>query len=158
MEDVRVIAVQHRRSPEGIKAERRSERLQILDEISLLIWREPKLTNPVVLRHDVGERGRATVVEVRRVLPQRTQRSCAVGLVGGARRIRPVDARVRRRVQCPAVVIGARPANVAARARPVKDGASAVSDGCIEASSRRWRRGEAAVSYTHLTLPTTPYV
>src|SRR5688572_8981860 len=121
----------------------RLERLQILNELSLLLGGEIELTNPVVVRHDVGERRRAAVVEVRWVLPQGTQGRSAVGLVGCARRIRAVDANVRRRMQCPAIVIGARPANVATRARPVKDGASTLSDGGIETSSRRWRRRQA---------------
>ena len=97
------------------------------------------------MRHDVGERGRAAVVEVRRVLPQRTQGSCAVGLICGARRVRSVDASVRRRVQCPTVVISAGPANVATRARPVKDGASTLGDGGIEASGRRRRRRQTVL-------------
>jgi hypothetical protein len=37
-------------------------------------------------------------------------------------------------VQCPAIVIGARPPDVAARACPVKDDTSALGDGGIEAS------------------------
>jgi hypothetical protein len=46
-----------------------SERLQILDEISLLLRRETESTNPVVMCHHVRERGRAAVVEIGRVLP-----------------------------------------------------------------------------------------
>ena len=97
------------------------------------------------MRHDVSERGCTAVMEVRRVLPQRTERSCAVRLVGRARRVRSVDASVRRRVQCPTVVVSAGPAHVAARARPVKHGASARSDGGIEASGRRWRRRQTVL-------------
>jgi hypothetical protein len=52
----------------------RSERLQILDEVSLLLRRQTESTNPVVVRHDVRERRSAAVVEVRRVLPESTQR------------------------------------------------------------------------------------
>ena len=97
------------------------------------------------MRHDVGERRRAAVVEVRRVLPERTQRRRAIRLVRRARRVRPVDAGVRRRVQCPAVVIGAGPANVAARARPVKHRSSTRRDRRIEASGRRRRRRQAVL-------------
>ena len=42
-----------------------SERLQVLDEVLLLLGREPETTNPVVVRHDIGERGGAAVVKVR---------------------------------------------------------------------------------------------
>jgi hypothetical protein len=79
------------------------------------------------------------------VLPQRTQRICAVCLIGRACRVRAIDASVRRWVQCPIVVIGAGPADVAARARPVKHGASARGDSGIEASGRRWRGRQAVL-------------
>lgn len=47
-----------------------SERLQILDQLALLHIRQTELPGAVVVRHDVGERGRAAVVKVGWVLPQ----------------------------------------------------------------------------------------
>ena len=49
-----------------------SERLQILNEVSLLLGGETETPNPVVMRQDIAERGGTAVMEVRRVLPQRT--------------------------------------------------------------------------------------
>src|SRR6185436_18062495 len=119
---------------------RSSQRLQVLHQVSLLLRRQTEVPNAVVVRNDIGERGGTAIVEVRCVLPQRAQRSRAVRLVCGARRVRAVDASLRGRVQRPVVVIGAGSADVAARAGAGKHGASARRDGGIEASGRRWRR------------------
>jgi hypothetical protein len=64
--------------------------LETLDEVELLIRSKAESTDPVVMRHYVGERRRAAVVKVRRVLPQCAQRSCAVSLAGGPRRVRSI--------------------------------------------------------------------
>ena len=50
-------------------------------EHSIEIYGAPARTFPVVMRNDVGERGRAAVVEVRRVPPKCTQRRGAIGLL-----------------------------------------------------------------------------
>jgi hypothetical protein len=50
-------------------------------EHSIEIYGAPARTFPVVMRNDVGERGRAAVVEVRRVPPECTQRRGAIGLL-----------------------------------------------------------------------------
>src|SRR5688572_16567566 len=97
------------------------------------------------MRNDLGERGGAAVVEVRSVLPQGTKRCRAVPLICRACRVCAIDASVRRRVSCSAVVIRAGPADVAARARPIKNRASSLGDGCIEATGRRRRRREAVL-------------
>jgi hypothetical protein len=100
-----------------------SERLQIFDEIRLLLRGQSERTHAVVVRHDVLQRCRTPVVEVRRMLPEPTQRGRAVSLGRGACRVGPVDADIRGRVQLPAIVIGTAPADVAGRAGPVEEGA-----------------------------------
>jgi hypothetical protein len=99
----------------------------MLDQVPLLLHRETESTHPVVVRHHVRERRRATVVEVRRVLPQCPPWGCAVRLARRARRVRPVDAGFRRRVQRSTVVIGASHAHVAGQACLAKQCVSTLS-------------------------------
>lgn len=61
-----------------------SERLEILHQVSLLCVGESEVAGPVIVRHHIGERGGAAIVEVRRVLPQSTQRSGPIAFLGGA--------------------------------------------------------------------------
>lgn len=57
---------------QGPPKSRGLQRLQILHEVALLICGETESTNSVVVCYDIGERRRAAVVKVRRVLPQCT--------------------------------------------------------------------------------------
>jgi len=50
----------------------RSARLEILDEVELLIRFKVESADPVVVSHYIGERRRAPVVKLWRVLPQCT--------------------------------------------------------------------------------------
>jgi hypothetical protein len=58
-------------APPGVR-QLPSKRLQILDEVALLLRGETQTTNPVVMCHDIGEGRSTAVVEVRRVLPKCT--------------------------------------------------------------------------------------
>jgi hypothetical protein len=54
-------------------------------------------------------------------------------------------------VQCPTIVIGTRPANVAARARPVKHRTSTLGDRRIDASGRLRGFFVVAANLTYMT-------
>src|SRR5690348_12921380 len=54
----------------GDKVARGSERLQILDEVRLVRWRQMQVEQCVVVIDHGAEIGRAAVVKVRRMLPQ----------------------------------------------------------------------------------------
>ena len=77
-------------------------------------------------------------------------------LVGRARRVRSVDASVRRRVQCPTVVVSAGPADVAARARPVKHKALVNGPERLDGGASSNREAVARNSFRGMTNISEP--
>src|SRR5688572_11757128 len=75
------------------------QRLEVFDEVALLLVGEPEVADIVVVLHHIRERPRAAVVEVRRVLPQSPERRGAVPLLRRARGVPWVHSRFTRVVQ-----------------------------------------------------------
>ena len=75
------------------------ERLQKFDEIRFLSLIQLKGEEPIVMVDDRLQVGRAAVVEVRRMLPERAQWSRAVQLCGAPLRIARILADLRRIMQ-----------------------------------------------------------
>src|SRR5678810_460985 len=64
-----------------------SERLQVLDQIALLLRGQVQVEVPIVVLDDRGKIRSAAVVEVGRVLPQTTQRRRAIAHGGASERV-----------------------------------------------------------------------
>src|SRR5688572_19967317 len=128
----------------AMAADPTSERLQILDQIALLLRAQVQAKALVVVLDDRGQIGGATVVKVRRVLPQATQRGRAIPFGRAPRRVLRLRADFIRVVQQwhtprrPLQYIGERRSLVTrcAACLVAKQPAAAVRGNPIEAAAR----------------------
>ena len=77
-----------------------------MNKIALLVSRKAESAEVIVMRHRIFECGCASIVEIRRMLPQAAEGSSAVGLVRGAQSVARVLPGFRRSVQHTGVVVG----------------------------------------------------